>query len=118
MMNRISTSLRLSSLASRSSRVLRGGGGGGYPYNEPGGRLFNEKPLQPGEKRVKEEWEGIWFWGWTAFFTIGFVGYYYKPDNSISTWAYHEAKRRMEERGENWDYERTPISTEFLPKKE
>jgi len=74
-------------------------------YNEPSGYLFGEKPLPPGQKRVKEDWENIWYWG--MFGSMGFaaVMLYYKPDTSIQTWALEEAKTRMEARGEKYKYE-------------
>ncbi|KAG1833878.1 ESSS subunit of NADH:ubiquinone oxidoreductase-domain-containing protein [Suillus variegatus] len=62
-------------------------------FNEPSGLLFGEKPPAPGQKRVKEEWENIWYL------------LYYKPDTSIQTWALREAKERMEARGEKYKYE-------------
>ncbi|KXN72415.1 hypothetical protein CONCODRAFT_56354 [Conidiobolus coronatus NRRL 28638] len=105
---------RLSPRATRLNLIKRGGGE--HPINEPGGYLFGEKPLAAGEKRVKEDWETIWVWGWSAFFVIGAVGWIYKPDNSLSTWAYNEAKRRLEADGVNLDYEKTPICTDYLPK--
>ncbi|KAJ9090277.1 hypothetical protein DSO57_1004184 [Entomophthora muscae] len=106
--------LRLSPLGSRTA-FLRRASDGEQPYKEPGGWLFGEKPLKPGEKRVREDWETAWHWGWGLFFFLGYMGNRYKPDTSLSTWAYHEAKMRMEARGEVWDYERTPISGEFFP---
>jgi hypothetical protein len=43
---------------------LRGGGDKGSFFaegkNEPGGHLFNETPLAPGEKRTWEAWEAPW----------------------------------------------------------
>jgi len=36
---------------------------------------------------------------------VGGVLLYFKPDNSIQTWALKEAKRRMEARGEKYKYE-------------
>lgn len=77
----------------------------GTHYNEPSGNLFGEKPLAPGQKRVKADWENIWYIG--MFGTMGFaaVMLYYKPDTSIQTWALNEAKARMEARGEKYRYE-------------
>jgi len=80
-------------------------------YNEPSGYLFGEKPLPPGQKRVKEDWENIWYWG--MFGSMGFaaVMLYYKPDTSIQTWALEEAKSRMEARGEKYKYEPSSLSS-------
>jgi hypothetical protein len=41
---------------------LRRASGHEPQYNEPGGYLFGEKPLPPGQKRVKEDWENIWIY--------------------------------------------------------
>ncbi|TFK57213.1 hypothetical protein OE88DRAFT_1690751 [Heliocybe sulcata] len=73
-------------------------------YNEPSGHLFGEKPLKPGEKRVKEPWENIWYVGIYGSMAVAAVLLYYKPDTSIQTWALKEARRRMEERGEPFEY--------------
>lgn len=78
-------------------------------YNEPSGYLFGEKPLPPGQKRVKEDWENIWYWGMFGSMAFAAVMLYYKPDTSIQTWALEEAKNRMEARGEKYKYE--PSST-------
>ncbi|CAG8747746.1 12936_t:CDS:2, partial [Rhizophagus irregularis] len=59
---------------------LRRASGHEPQYNEPGGYLFGERPLPPGQKRVKEDWENIWI---------------------------YEAKKRLEERGENLTYPTT-----------
>ncbi|KAI6031771.1 hypothetical protein PISMIDRAFT_673489 [Pisolithus microcarpus 441] len=74
-------------------------------YNEPGGWLFGEKPLPPGQKRVKEDWENIWYVGMFGTMLAAAVLLYYKPDTSIQTWALKEAKQRMEARGEKYKYE-------------
>ncbi|KAK9679260.1 hypothetical protein K7432_016345 [Basidiobolus ranarum] len=88
------------------ARLTRGGHG--PQYNEPGGYLFNEKPLAAGQKRVKEDWEDIWYFGMYGGFLFAAVGLYYKPDSSFVNWAYREAERRMEERGEVLEYKQTP----------
>ncbi|KAF9229354.1 hypothetical protein BS17DRAFT_723032, partial [Gyrodon lividus] len=93
-------------------------------YNEPSGWLFGEKPLPPGQKRVKEDWENIWYIGMFGSMAAAAVLLYYKPDtrrvvlfppvpstsnylslSSIQTWALKEAKERMEARGEKYKYE-------------
>ncbi|KAJ9088894.1 hypothetical protein DSO57_1018591 [Entomophthora muscae] len=71
--------LRLSPLGSRTA-FLRRASDGEQPYKEPGGWLFGEKPLKPGEKRVREDWETAWHWGWGLFFFLGYMGNRYKPD--------------------------------------
>jgi len=84
---------------------------GPQSYNEPSGWLFGEKPPPPGQKRVKEDWENIWYIG--MFGTMGFaaVMLYYKPDTSIQSWALCEAKERMEARGEKYKYETQSTSS-------
>jgi len=79
-------------------------------YNEPSGHLFGEKPLAPGQKRVKEEWENVWYYGMYGTMAFAAVMLYYKPDTSIQTWALKEAKARMEARGEKYLYEPTSSS--------
>jgi hypothetical protein len=70
-------------------------------YNEPTGYLFSEKvravvvisgceilipafierqPLPAGQKRVKEEWENIWFFGMFGGMGAAAILLYYKPD--------------------------------------
>jgi hypothetical protein len=66
-------------------------------YNEPTGYIFGEKvrdPLQssfasidsgfqppaPGQKRVKEDWENIWYFGMFGSIGLATVLLYYKPD--------------------------------------
>ncbi|KAI5829008.1 hypothetical protein K523DRAFT_243196 [Schizophyllum commune Tattone D] len=77
----------------------------GPVHNEPSGFLFGEKPPAPGQKRQKENWENIWYIGMYGSMIVAAIGLYYKPDTSIQTWALAEAKRRMEERGEQYKYE-------------
>ncbi|CAG8434264.1 1767_t:CDS:2 [Ambispora gerdemannii] len=92
------------SLALPSYTSFRSGSGGGIhhepEWNEPSGYLFGEKPLPPGQKRVKEEWENIWVYGFGGSFVIGAILKYYAPDTSLRTWATEEAKKRLEARGE------------------
>ncbi|KAH7915819.1 Ndufb11, NADH dehydrogenase 1 beta subcomplex subunit [Hygrophoropsis aurantiaca] len=80
---------------------------GAPQYNEPTGWLFGEKPLPPGQKRVKDEWENIWYVGMFGSMAMAAVLLYYKPDTSIQTWALKEAKDRMEARGDKYKYEPT-----------
>ncbi|KAH9445748.1 hypothetical protein MJO28_012390 [Puccinia striiformis f. sp. tritici] len=65
-------------------------------YNQPSGWLFGEKPLKPGEKRVREDWELIWYIGFWGTTFVGIMMQVYKPDRSIQTWARKEAEERME----------------------
>ncbi|KIP12438.1 hypothetical protein PHLGIDRAFT_123987 [Phlebiopsis gigantea 11061_1 CR5-6] len=93
-----------------ASRSLQCGGrryashGHGPQYNEPSGYLFSEKPLPPGQKRKKEDWENMWYIGMYGTMAVASVLLYYKPDTSIQTWALQEAKARMEARGEKTHY--------------
>ncbi|OQO12213.1 hypothetical protein B0A48_02854 [Cryoendolithus antarcticus] len=65
-------------------------------YDPPGGWLFGVKP---GEKPEKEGWENVWYYGFFGSLAFGVVGYWYKPDTSIQTWALEEARRRLEAEG-------------------
>lgn len=83
-----------------SSAIRRGGHGhdahavdGPQP---PNGFLFGEKPLLPGEKRVKEEWENVYVWGMTIAFVLGTVGYIYQPkEASVNHVFGQEAQARL-----------------------
>ena len=124
---------------------------GAPQYNEPSGWLFGEKvrdfsshivrgsydlpakhqPPPPGQKRVKEDWENVWYIGMFGTMAFASVMLYYKPDtrcvllanlpgaalkytvSSIQTIALREAKERMEARGEKYRYE--PQSTSSTP---
>ncbi|TDL28727.1 hypothetical protein BD410DRAFT_781259, partial [Rickenella mellea] len=77
-------------------------------FNEPSGWLFGEKPLPPGQKRQRESWEVIWYWGMFGGMGLAAVLLYYKPDTSIQTWALKEAKERMKARGEKVEYKPMP----------
>ncbi|KAJ8084087.1 hypothetical protein PM082_002854 [Marasmius tenuissimus] len=95
-------SLRAGSTQLRGVRLASGGA---PHYNEPSGWLFGEKPPPPGQKRVKESWENIWYIGMFGSMAFATVMLYYKPDTSVNTWALQEAKNRMEARGEKYKYE-------------
>ncbi|KAK4057549.1 Serine/threonine-protein kinase rio2 [Microbotryomycetes sp. JL221] len=73
---------------------------GGAHYNAPSGYLFGEKPSAPGQKRVKEDWETIYYWGMGGGMALAAVLLYYKPDTSIEGWARKEAKAKMAAAGE------------------
>ncbi|CAG8718042.1 2666_t:CDS:2, partial [Acaulospora morrowiae] len=76
-------------------------------WNEPSGYLFGEKPLPPGQKRVKEDWENIWYFGMGGCLLLGIVIAIYKPDTSIQSWALKEAEKRLKERNVSLDYPKT-----------
>ncbi|KAF9512889.1 hypothetical protein BS47DRAFT_1021219 [Hydnum rufescens UP504] len=102
---RSSTRLRAAVLSSASASIRRGyASSGGSHYNEPSGHLFGEKPPPPGQKRERQDWEVLWYWGMFGSMAVAAVGLYYKPDTSISKWALQEAKERMEARGEPTEY--------------
>ncbi|CAK5280555.1 unnamed protein product [Mycena citricolor] len=84
----------------------------GSHYNEPTGLLFGEKPPPPGFQRIKQPWENVWYYGMYGTMLVGGVLMYFKPDTSIQTWALKEAKLRMEERGEKYQYEQSPSTSQ------
>ncbi|KAM6498175.1 NADH:ubiquinone oxidoreductase, ESSS subunit [Amanita muscaria] len=103
-----SSSLRTVRAAAPRLSARRYASSHGAPqYNEPSGWLFGEKPPPPGQKRVKEDWENIWYIGMFGTMAFATVMLYYKPDTSIQTWALQEAKARMEAREEKYKYEST-----------
>ncbi|KAF2496746.1 hypothetical protein BU16DRAFT_447543, partial [Lophium mytilinum] len=65
-------------------------------YDPPSGWLFG---VRPGEKYQNEGWEKVWVYGFFGSLALGVVGYAYKPDTSIQTWALEEARRRLEAEG-------------------
>ncbi|KAI9713797.1 MAG: hypothetical protein M1820_000527 [Bogoriella megaspora] len=65
-------------------------------YDTPGGWLWG---VPPGQKYQKEGWEDVWIWGFFGSMAVLVVGYVYKPDTSIQTWALEEARRRLEAEG-------------------
>ncbi|WPG99497.1 Hypothetical protein R9X50_00231200 [Acrodontium crateriforme] len=86
-------------LRSFSSTAVRTGGDSHAHedhYDAPGGWLFGVKP---GENYENEGWEKIWYYGFFGSMLFGVVGYCYKPDTSIQTWALEEARRRLEAEG-------------------
>ncbi|KAF9170738.1 hypothetical protein BGX21_001612 [Mortierella sp. AD011] len=87
-----------------AAQLRRGGGHEGY--NLPTGYLFGEKPLAPGAKRVKGDWENMFLYGFGGSMVFGTALVYYKPDTNVQTWAYKEAKARMEARGEPVEYKK------------
>ncbi|CAO3613838.1 unnamed protein product [Cunninghamella blakesleeana] len=94
---------RVFSQSARLTRpsLMRRGGGGGTPINEPGGYLFNEK------NPVKEGWEDIYYWGMGGGFVLMSAALYYKPDSSVMSWAKKEAEKSLKEKGVNLEYQKT-----------
>ncbi|KAG9285364.1 hypothetical protein G9A89_010839 [Geosiphon pyriformis] len=90
------------------SLQTRNAGGHGHDSHEPEfyeqtSNLFGEKPPPPGQKRVKEDWENVWVYGWLTAGFVACVTKYYSPYISMDEWAEREAKKRMAERGEKFD---------------
>lgn len=65
-------------------------------YDPPSGWLWG---IKPGEKPEKEGWENVFIYGFFGSLIFGAVGYSFKPDTSIQTWALEEARRRLEAEG-------------------
>ncbi|CAG8773617.1 25461_t:CDS:2 [Gigaspora margarita] len=76
-------------------------------WNEPSGHLFGEKPLPPGQKRVKEDWENVWVYGMGGCFLLTTLIALYKPNTSIQSWALIEAQKKLDERGISLEYPHT-----------
>jgi hypothetical protein len=68
----------------------------GSHYDPPSGWLWG---IEPGKKYEKEGWEGITYWGLCGGLVLAAIGYGFKPDTSIQTWALEEARRRLETEG-------------------
>ncbi|GAA5849145.1 hypothetical protein JCM8547_006461 [Rhodosporidiobolus lusitaniae] len=106
----MSLSLLRTSLSRRASPSLLSSqrrAASGVHYNEPTGRLFGEKAPAPGQKRVKEDWENIYYYGFGGGMLLGAVLIYYKPDTSIEGWARKQAQEKMEKAGETPSYKRS-----------
>ncbi|GAA5999838.1 uncharacterized protein JCM10292_003765 [Rhodotorula paludigena] len=80
---------------------------GGVHWSEPTGKLFGETAPAPGKKRVKEDWENIYYYGFGGGMVLGAVLIYYKPDTSIEGWARKEAQKKMAEAGETPSYQKS-----------
>ncbi|BGP01131.1 hypothetical protein NBRC10512_000480 [Rhodotorula toruloides] len=105
---RSAASRRVSSaVRNAAQQQQRRSASGGIHFNEPSGRLFGEKPLKPGQKRVKEDWENIYYYGFGGTCLLTAIGLYYKRDTSIQTWARAEAMKKMEAEGTLPTYERS-----------
>ncbi|KAF2435268.1 hypothetical protein EJ08DRAFT_693149 [Tothia fuscella] len=68
----------------------------GSHYDPPTGWLWG---IPPGQKYEKEGWEGLAYYGICGSLIVAAVGYAFKPDTSIQTWALEEARRRLEAEG-------------------
>ncbi|KDE05732.1 hypothetical protein MVLG_03965 [Microbotryum lychnidis-dioicae p1A1 Lamole] len=107
---------------------------GGQQYNPPTGYLFGEKagqrqlsnrgeepgkdsdkppvltpniawlPISTGQKRVREDWELIFYWGFGGGIALAAVLKFYQPDTSLEEWARKEAKAKMAAAGETPSY--------------
>jgi len=64
----------------------------------PNGFLFNEKPLLPGEKRQKEDWENVWVYSMAINLLLVIAICTLKPDTSVSAWAKQKAIERLAEK--------------------
>ncbi|EFJ08627.1 hypothetical protein SELMODRAFT_59756, partial [Selaginella moellendorffii] len=62
---------------------------------EPCGRLFNETPPPPGQRRKWEDWEFPYYTAWTIAIIMLTVGLSSKPDTRIDHWARRQAIIRM-----------------------
>ncbi|KIW03256.1 hypothetical protein, variant [Verruconis gallopava] len=73
-----------------------GGDSHGSHYDPPSGWLWG---IPPGQKYEKEGWENIFYYMFCGGCVAAAVGYAFKPDTSIQTWALEEARRRLEAEG-------------------
>ncbi|KAL8278670.1 hypothetical protein RQP46_008962 [Phenoliferia psychrophenolica] len=95
-------------IPSRSALVARHSSHGPN-YNAPTGHLFGEQVgnsfvLGARQKRVKQDWENIYYYGMGGGMALGAVLIYYKPDTSLEGWARKEAEARMAGKGETPTY--------------
>lgn len=42
--------------------------------------LMRLQPQKPGQKRQKEDWENIWYYGFFGVMALTAVGQYFRPD--------------------------------------
>jgi len=59
-------------------------------FNEPGGLLFGEPPLKPGQKRQWEDWELPWYTFLGGGLFIFVFGVAQKPGSQLDQWAKEE----------------------------
>ncbi|SCZ87396.1 BZ3500_MvSof-1268-A1-R1_Chr2-2g04862 [Microbotryum saponariae] len=57
-------------------------------------------PILTGQKRVREDWELIFYWGFGGGIALAAVLKFYQPDTSLEGWARKEAKAKMAAAGE------------------
>merc|ERR1712071_198845 len=86
----------------RSQLAKRSYASHGPTYHQPSGYIFGEKPPAAGQKRVKEGWENLYYYGFGGAMGFAALVLIYRPDTSIQNWATVEAKRRLVESGE-WE---------------
>ncbi|PSK55325.1 hypothetical protein B9Z65_2714 [Elsinoe australis] len=79
-----------------TSRSLRSASSHEDHYDPPGGWLWGQ---DPSKQHHKEDWENVFTYGFFGAMAFLVVGYCYKPDTSIQTWALEEARRRLEAEG-------------------
>ncbi|GAA6058982.1 hypothetical protein JCM10212_001692 [Sporobolomyces blumeae] len=106
-MSILRTALSRATARSAPAPFQRRAASGGVHFNEPTGYLFGEKPPAKGQKRVREDWESIYYWGMFGGMALGGVLIYYKPDTSIEGWARQQAKDKMAAAGETPSYEKS-----------
>lgn len=71
------------------------GGFWGEGQNTPGGNLFNESPLPPGQARKWESWEAPWYFAFGAAGVILAVGLGSKPNTSLEAWGREQAQQSL-----------------------
>ena len=59
------------------------------------GRLFNETPPPPGQRRKWEDWEAPWYFTLASAAGILYFGLNAKPETSMTAWAKQEAEKRL-----------------------
>ena len=66
----------------------------------PKGNLFGETPPANGQKRQREDWELIWYWGMGGAFVLMGVALATRPDTKPSAWARDELEKRQQQSAE------------------
>ncbi|QDS72546.1 hypothetical protein FKW77_000445 [Venturia effusa] len=79
-----------------ATRQFRSDDSHGSHYDPPSGWLWG---IPPGQEYKKEGWENLFIYGFGGCLVFAVVGYAFKPDTSIQTWALEEARRRLEAEG-------------------
>ena len=65
------------------------------------GRLFNETPPPPGQRRKWEDWEAPWYFTLASAAGILYFGLNAKPETSMTAWAKQEAEKRLASKSED-----------------